>query len=256
MSEITKKLPAESIIYLGDTARVPYGDKSPETIINYALEDASFLQQHNVKLIIAACNTVSAVALDTLKNNISVPICGVIESGSAATADLQGKIVVIGTKTTITSGAYEKAIKKVSPDLTVDSTACPLLVPLAEEGITSWNILHGVLDIYLGKYLSDMPDSLLLGCTHYPLFKQEIDRFFSGKVKIISSAEAAVNYVELMLKSGKVKPASQENKAEYRFFVTDTTEKFLTSAGRFFGKKIESAQQVFIANGTCSTPGN
>ena len=246
MSEIAQKMPSESIIYLGDTARVPYGDKSPETIVSYALENAAFLEKHNVKLIIAACNTVSAVALESLREKISVPICGVIESGSAATVTLQGKIVVIGTKTTIASGAYETAIKQVSPQLDVESVACPLLVPLAEEGIKSWNILNGVLDIYLGKYLNNPPASLLLGCTHYPLFIQEFNRFFAGKVKLISSAEAAADYVADMIESGTIKPCSQEQKGEYKFFVTDTAEKFLNSAGRFFGNKIDSAEQVSI----------
>ena len=204
MSELARKLPQESIVYLGDTARVPYGDKSPDTIIRYALEDAAFLEKCNVKLIVAACNTVSAVALDILKQKLTTPVCGVLEAGAAATCKVKRQIAVIGTKTTISSGAYWQEIRKYSPHLDVECIACPLLVPLAEEGIKSWNILQGVLDIYLGKYLAYPPDALLLGCTHYPLFTGEFDRFFSGKVQIISSATAAADMVGKFMEDGRV----------------------------------------------------
>ena len=133
VSELAARLPGESIVYLGDTARVPYGDKSPDTIIRYAREDAAFLVRHDVKLIVAACNTVSAVALDDLKLSLDVPVCGVIEAGAAATAGMSGKIAVIGTPATVASGAYPAEIAMVSPALEVECTACPLLVPLAEE---------------------------------------------------------------------------------------------------------------------------
>ena len=246
MSELAHRMPNESIIYLGDTARVPYGDKSSETIIRYALEDAAFLEKNNVKLIVAACNTVSAVALDALKKNISVPVCGVIEAGAAATKNITGCIAVIGTKTTISSGAYWQEIKKVSPSLDVECTACPLLVPLAEEGIKSWNILGGVLDIYLGKYLAAPPRALLLGCTHYPLFTNEFERFFAGKVKIISSASAAADYVEKLVADGKIRANSGSHAAQYKFCVTDTPEKFLNSASRFFGNRIDHAEQISL----------
>ncbi|MBE6386925.1 MAG: glutamate racemase [Lentisphaerae bacterium] len=248
MSELTRQLPRESIVYLGDTARVPYGDKSSDTIIRYALEDASFLEKCNVKLIIAACNTVSAVALGELKKKISVPVCGVIEAGAASASGIRGTVAVIGTKTTISSGAYWQEIKRISPYTDVECIACPLLVPLAEEGIKSWNILGGVFDIYLGKYLANMPQALLLGCTHYPLFTEEFDRFFSGKVKIISSASAAAEYVKKLINSGDVLANSGRKTPEYRFCVTDTTEKFLSSASRFFGDRISSAEQVTITN--------
>ena len=246
MSELAKKMPDESIIYLGDTARVPYGDKSPDTIIRYALEDAAFLEKCNVKLIVAACNTVSAVALDILKKRLSIPIYGVLEAGAAATENIKNSVVVIGTKTTISSGAYWQEIRKISPHLNVECTACPLLVPLAEEGIKSWSILSGVFDIYLGKYLASPPDALLLGCTHYPLFSSEFDRFFSGKVQIISSATAAADMVQKCIYDGIIKPCSGTKKPIYRFNVTDTPEKFLNSATRFFGNKIEEAFQVTL----------
>lgn len=246
MSELAKQLPDESIVYLGDTARVPYGDKSPETIIRYAVEDADFLKKCNVKLIVAACNTVSAVALDILKERFSIPVCGVIEAGAAAASGLQQKLAVIGTKTTVSSGAYTREIQKVSPYLEVECTACPLLVPLAEEGIVSWKILQGVLDIYLGKYLENPPEALLLGCTHYPLFTKEFDKFFSGRVKIISSAAAAADFVENLIENGSVLPNSGRVPPEHSFYVTDTTEKFLSSACRFFGDSITRAEQVSL----------
>lgn len=246
MAELSGKLPHESIIYLGDTARVPYGDKSPETIIRYALEDAGFLKKNDVKLIIAACNTVSAVALDVLKKSFDVPVCGVLEAGAQAVSGIKNKLVVIGTKTTISSGAYQREIRKVAPDLCVECTACPLLVPLAEEGINNWNILSGVLDIYLGSHLKSPPDALLLGCTHYPLFVGEFKRFFSDKVKIISSATAAADMVQTYIADKMIKPHSVTKSPAYRFYVTDTPEKFINSATRFFGNKIEEAFQITL----------
>ena len=247
MSELAAKLPDESIIYLGDTARVPYGDKSPETITKYALEDAAFLAESGVKLIIAACNTVSSVALDVLKKSFDIPVYGVIESGAAATASMTGKIAVIGTKTTVASGAYVREIKKVSPQLDVECIACPLLVPLAEEGISSRKILDEVMKIYLGKYREFPPEALLLGCTHYPLFHDDFNRFFSGKVKIISSASAATDMVIKLIRQGKIAAADGKNPPDYRFCVTDVPEKFICCASRFFGSRVKNAEQVSLA---------
>lgn len=244
VSELAARLPGESIVYLGDTARVPYGDKSPDTIIRYAREDAAFLVRHDVKLIVAACNTVSAVALDDLKQRLDVPVCGVIEAGAAATAGMSGKIAVIGTPATVASGAYPAEIAMVSPALEVECTACPLLVPLAEEGINVWRILSGVFDIYIGKYKNAPPEALLLGCTHYPLFQKEFERYFSGKVKIISSAAACADFVSGLLERGEIAPNSGTAPAERKFFVTDAPEKFEQSACRFLGNGIERATLV------------
>jgi glutamate racemase len=246
VSELASRLPDESIIYLGDTARVPYGDKSPDTIIRYALEDAAFLTRHNVKLIVAACNTVSAVALAELKKKVDVPVCGVIEAGAAATAGSTGKIAVIGTPATVASGAYPLEISRVSPALEVECTACPLLVPLAEEGINAWRIMSGVFDIYIGKYKKNPPDALLLGCTHYPLFQKEFERYFSGDVKIISSASACADFVSRLLNDKKILRNSGVHAPERKFFVTDAPEKFVQSAGRFLGNTIDEAGLVVL----------
>ena len=242
VSELAARLPDESIIYLGDTARVPYGDKSPDTIIRYAKEDAAFLAKHNVKLIIAACNTVSAVALEELKQTLDVPVCGVIEAGAAAVCGMSGKVAVIGTPATVESGAYVRAIKSVAPELEIECTACPLLVPLAEEGINVWRVLSGVLDIYIGKYKKSPPEALLLGCTHYPLFQNEFDRYFSGKVKIISSASACAGFVSEMFEAGIIGRNSKRKSVERHFFVTDAPEKFVQSAERFLGREINEAK--------------
>lgn len=246
VSELAARLPGESIVYLGDTARVPYGDKSPETIIRYAREDAAFLVKHNVKLIIAACNTVSAVALETLKSELDIPVYGVIEAGAAAVRELSGKIAVIGTPATVASGAYVREIAKVSPALEVECTACPLLVPLAEEGINIWRILSGVFDIYIGKYKNAHPEALLLGCTHYPLFQKEFERYFSGKVKIISSAAACADFVAELFERGEIKKNSSGNTIKKEFFVTDAPEKFEQSASRFIGNEIIRAKSVML----------
>ncbi|MDD3885683.1 MAG: glutamate racemase [Victivallaceae bacterium] len=242
---IRKRLPDESIIYLGDTARVPYGDKSPEAIRRYAREDVEFLRSQGVKLIIVACNTVSAVALPTLRHaHPGEKMLGVIDSGAEAVlAAAPERVCVIGTRATINSDAYRKAIHAGNPAVVVESIACPLLVPFAEEGVLSGPLLKGVLDIYLGKLQNDPPDALLLGCTHYPLFRAALDEFFGGRVRIIDSAVACAEHVAVMLER-EISPASPRNNGAGRFFVTDMPSAFGSHAARFLGGAPERVECV------------
>ncbi len=173
VSALKKSLPNEQIIYLGDTARVPYGDKSPESILRFAVEDCAFLESKGVKMIIAACNTVSAVALPELAEKSNVPVLGVIECGvDSCLAENPRSAAVIGTRATINSDSYRKMIHARNPQVIVQSIACPLFVPLAEEGLYEHQIARTAVDLYLSGLKNSPPDVILLGCTHYPLLRK------------------------------------------------------------------------------------
>ena len=236
-AQIIRTLPSESIVYLGDTARVPYGNRSRETLIRYAREDAAFLRSRNVKMILAACNTVSATALEQLKAEIvDVPVCGVIEAGVvAASAEKIRSILVIGTRATIASGAYQNKLKEMNPELQIFDVACPLLVPLAEEGIVSGEIVKQVFDLYLKRFKIDPPDAVLLGCTHYPLFKNALNEYFSYQVKIIDSAASCAEYIRDNLNSNILFPAPENNVPDHHYFATDLTKEFRRVAANFMG---------------------
>ena len=189
VAALRKMLPDESILYLGDTARVPYGDKSPESILRFARQDAAFLRSRGVKMIVVACNTVSAVALPRLRaDRMEEPLMGVIDSGvEAALATGARRIAVIGTRATVGSDAYRRGIHAADRSIQVESIPCPLLVPLAEEGVVSGPIAEAVLDLYLGRLRSSPPDALLLGCTHYPLLKGTIQAYFGAGTAVVDS---------------------------------------------------------------------
>ena len=244
---IQKELPGESVIYLGDTARVPYGDKSVEAIIGYAHDDVAFMLSKGVKLIVAACNTVSAVALENLYINYpDAPIIGVIDSGvKAALATGARSITVIGTRATINSDAYRRKLHEKDHSLKVDSIACPLLVPLAEEGLTAGNILEGVFDFYLQNYRKNPPDALLLGCTHYPLFRNALDEYFKGKVHLIDSAKACAQAVREYLEANS-KTAQPDNVPHHRYFVSDLAAEFNEHATRFLGKLPTRVEKIVL----------
>ena len=242
---IQTALPGESVIYLGDTARVPYGDKSVDSIIRYAHEDVEFMLSRGVKLIVAACNTVSAVALESLHADYpDAPVIGVIGSGVRAALETGARsIAVIGTRATINSDAYRRELHKQDHSLKVDSIACPLLVPLAEEGLTSGTVLEGVFDFYLQQYRSAPPDALLLGCTHYPLFRDALDRYFQGKVRLIDSAKACAEAVREYLETNS-KTAQPDNIPHHRYFVTDLAAEFNEQATRFLGRLPSRVEKI------------
>src|SRR5438045_9200425 len=194
-------MPNENIFYLGDTARVPYGNKSAETVERYSLELARMLMAEDAKLIVVACNTVSSVSIPKLRANVSVPVIGVIEPGAqAAIATTRNRhIGVIGTRATIRSGAYDNALRALNIHVRVTSQACPLLVPLIEEGLLNDNITDQTIARYLDPMISACIDTLVLGCTHYPLLAPAISRSFGQKVKLVDSAQNCATAVRNLL---------------------------------------------------------
>jgi glutamate racemase len=242
---LAQRLPNESLIYLGDTARIPYGTRSCETIARYALEDASFIQSKNVKAIVIACNTASSVAANLLRKECSVPVLGVIRPGSlrAVARTRNGRIGVIGTEATVASGAYEKALLALRDGLEVISRPCPLFVPLAEEGWSEHPVTEQVAIEYLSVFLDRQVDTLVLGCTHYPLLRNVIQQVMGNDVGLIDSGEAVADVVAEMLEARGLMRGSQEPRRE-QFFVTDSATRFRRVAELFLGRPIESIETV------------
>jgi glutamate racemase len=227
-------LPNESLIYLGDTARVPYGTKSAETILRYSMECADFLVQKRVKAVVVACNTASAYALCDLQKKFKIPVIGVIEPGAraAARASKMKSVGVIGTWGTISSNAYGKALTSIDEEISVISKACPLFVSLAEEGWTDNEVARAAAERYLAGFKSESIDVLILACTHYPLLKDVIAGCMGDNVMLVDSAETTANSLEdLLREKGLVSsgPGSRE------IYVTDLPAKFETMAKRFLG---------------------
>lgn len=238
-------LPNENIVYFGDTARVPYGSKSNETVIDYSLQAANFLLRKNIKLLVVACNTASSVALKELKRFLTVPVIGMIEPGSkmALQETRNGIIGVIGTRSTINNKAYSTQIKKLNPKVKVIEKACPLFVPLAEEG---W-INHKATELIAKEYLTELKekkiDTLLLACTHYPILSDVIQKVVGKNVKLIHSGIPAAKIIEEYLNGrGLRNNSNQLGKRE--FYVSDIPNKFHEIAERFLGTKIKHLFKV------------
>ena len=244
LHQILQKLPKENAVYLGDTARSPYGTKSVETVLRYSFENADFLIGKGVKLIVVACNTSTAIALDALKENVHVPVVGVIEPGAkAALAKTRsGKIGVIGTEATIQSGAYTQALKRLDPRVEVYSRACPLFVPLVEEGWLDNEVVELTVKSYLASLKRSGIDTLILGCTHYPLLKKALRRFMGRGVRLVDSAEETANEVSALLKEKSME--REQGKGRANFFVTDVPERFVKVGRRFLGKKVDAAVRI------------
>jgi glutamate racemase len=242
--ELKKLLPNESIVYVGDTARVPYGTKSADTIRRYALQIAFFLLQKKVKAIVVACNSVSAVAMKAL-NDLPIPVVGVIEPGARAAvmATENMRIGVIGTKATITSGAYKKAIKKYSTRARVWEKFCPLFVPLVEEGWVRHAVTTAVAKEYLAEFKPVNLDTLVLGCTHYPLLKEPIRRVMGPRVRLIDSAAETAKEVKDLLKKKNLLNTTMK-KASSTYFVTDNPSSFNRLGREFFGHSVGSAKRL------------
>jgi glutamate racemase len=239
---IMRQLPAESLVYFGDTARVPYGPKSPETVRRYSLEIAAWLLAQGVKAIVVACNTATAHALPALRDELEVPVIGVVEPGARAAvrASRTGRIGVIATNGTIKSGAYVRAIHAEAPDAHVTALACPLFVPLVEEGWTEHEATRAIAREYLAPFMSDQVDTLVLGCTHYPLLKPMIAEIVGPDVRLIDSAEETAADTRRMLSETSLGAASGEG--SYRFVASDDQQQFLTLGQRFFGDTIEHVE--------------
>jgi len=245
LKEIAHLLPGENLIYLGDTARVPYGTKSVETVRRYALEAAEFLVEQGVKLLVVACNTASAVALPALRERFQLPVIGVIEPGARCAAkSLNRKIGVIGTEGTINSNRYPEAIRAFLPDAQIFSVACPLFVPLAEEGWIEHEIARLTALEYLQPLLSAQIDTLVLGCTHYPLLRNTLKKVLGTGVTMVDSAEETAKSVQqLFYQQGLARP---EHGGCRQFFVTDVPTRFKQVGQTFLGADLVQVEQVQI----------
>ncbi|MDP2653280.1 MAG: glutamate racemase [Candidatus Omnitrophota bacterium] len=240
VKEIMKQLPNEDVVYFGDTARVPYGTKSRESIIRFSKQNISILLKHNVKMIVVACNSSTSHALPVLRRTFRLPIVGVIVPGARkAVRSTRNRIVgVIATPATIKSSAYEKEITKADPGIKVIAQACPLFVPLVEEGWFDQKVTHEIAQEYLNKLKSWGVDTLILGCTHYPLLKPVIGKVMGSQVALIDSAqEVAQEVARLLVETGLSRTARRT--ARYRFLVSDEPKHFQKAAKQFLGFDIE-----------------
>jgi glutamate racemase len=244
LKELTAMLSGEDFIYLGDTARLPYGTKSNEVIVRYSRENTEFLLAKGIKLLVVACNTSSAVALDEIGRHTMVPVIGVIEPGARAAvhASRTGKIGVIGTEATIASGAYTRAIQNLNPHAEIYTRACPLLVPLVEEGWTEGEVAERTVAYYLESLKQSGIDTLLLGCTHYPLLSAMFARVLGAGVRLVDSATATAAAVHKRL--GSLELARREGRGAQSFFVTETPDRFIRVGRRFLGPQVDSAVRI------------
>lgn len=244
LHQIIEALPSENTVYLGDTARAPYGSKSVETVLRYSFENSEFLAEKGVKMIVVACNTSTAIALDRLRHAMTLPIIGVIEPGvRRAVASTKNKRVgVIGTDATIQSGAYTRALKAADPAVEVYSRACPLFVPLVEEGWTDNAVVEMTVRAYLGSLKQSGIDTLILGCTHYPLLKKALRKYMGKGVRLVDSAEETAKEVAATLQKSSL--AKNGGRTTHGFFVTDAPERFIKVGRRFLGDKVESAVRI------------
>uniref|UniRef100_Q3AT29 Glutamate racemase n=1 Tax=Chlorobium chlorochromatii (strain CaD3) TaxID=340177 RepID=Q3AT29_CHLCH len=245
---IQAALPSERIIYFGDTARVPYGPKSQVTIRKYAADDSAILMRYQPKLIIVACNTVSALALDVVEKCCgSVPVLGVLKAGAslAVQASRNGRIGVIGTQATVCSNAYACAINQQAPDYEVTSKACPLFVPLAEEGFIEHDATALIAEHYLAPLRTHNIDTLVLGCTHYPILRNVIERTIGSNIRIIDSAEAVALQAGEMLRERNLLNQSPDKKTPH-LLVSDLPQKFSTLYQLFMGSELPDVELVEV----------
>jgi len=246
LKALMSRLPHESTVYLGDTARVPYGTKSGEVVTRYSLKNAEFLLERGIKLLVVACNTASAVALPALEAALPVPVVGVIVPGAqAALARTRGGGVgIIGTPGTIRSGAYQRALESADPRVRAKARACPLFVPLAEEGWTTGDVPLLVARDYLSEFTREGVDTLVLGCTHYPLLKGVIAEVVGPQVTLVDSAEATAEAVASLLTARGGLASGTQGAPTHAYYVTDVPERFMEVGARFLGRPISAAEQV------------
>jgi glutamate racemase len=237
-------LPAEDLVYLGDTGRAPYGTKSAETVTRYSHENTEFLLARGVKAIVVACNSAASVALDAVLARAGVPVVGVIAPGARAAIarSRHRRIGVIGTEATIASGAYTRALRALDPSVEVYTRACPLFVPLAEEGWIDGPIVRQVAETYLASLARSGIDVLILGCTHYPLLRDAIAAAVGPEITLVDSAEETAHELRAVLEAqGLSRPVGTGSTS---FFVTDVPERFVRIGQRFLGARVESAVRI------------
>ncbi len=245
---LRRLLPLENLIYFGDTARVPYGGKSADTVTRFAREICEFLIRFEPKIIIAACNTVSALALPTIRSEFSIPIVGVVQSSAlrAALATRKELVAVLGTEATIASGAFERAIRQFKPHVRVVQQSCPLFVPLVEEGRSTDDVIVRLtLEDYLAPIRQLQPDVVLLGCTHYPILHPALRNFFGPDVTLISSGEAVAGSVQQMLQQQNLLCTSR-GRGTVQCYVTDFPQRFSSLGNRFLGEPIGNVIRASI----------
>ena len=245
--EIMRNLPSEKIVYFGDTARVPYGSKSKETVIRYSRQIIHFLQEQKVKAIVVACNTASAFALDEVKDELDIPILGVIEAGArvAAQETRNKRVGIIGTVGTVGSGIHASYLKELDPEITVIGKACPLFVPLVEEGWYHDPVTEEVARRYLKELQDQEIDTLILGCTHYPLLRGVIGSIMGDQVQLVNPAyETSLALKQLLIEQDLLNQGSVEEEFPYRFYVSDAAEKFKSFANSILPYDVEMTKQV------------
>lgn len=247
--EIMRQLPNENLVYFGDTARVPYGSKSRDNIIRYSRQIIHFLKTKGVKAIVIACNTASALALDVVREESDIPIIGVVEPGARAALQITQtkKIGVIGTEATVQSAMYGKIIKGLNPTVSVIGKACPLFVPLVEEGFAKHKVTEEIIDYYLASMKESDIDSLILGCTHYPLLRSRIRAYLGDKIQLVNPAyETAMDLKYILKESGMENAGKEGEHATYSFYVSDAADKFKQFANSILPYDIETTQQINI----------
>jgi len=239
VKEIKKRLPNEGIIYLGDTARVPYGTRSKETVTEFSLQDAHFLTGQKVKCIVIACNTASALAFKEVKRKLTIPVFDVVSAGAkmAVETTKNKKIGVIGTRGTIASHAYQKAIHKQNPEALVCEKTCPLFVPLIEEGEIKGKVIEMLASKYLNPLKNDKIDTLILGCTHYPIIEDIIQAKIGKKATLVNSGKEIAKVLSSFLKEKKLEAPKNLNPMR-KYYVTDLTKRFIDIANVFLGENI------------------
>ena len=247
--EIMRQLPNENLVYFGDTARVPYGSKSRDNIIRYSRQIIHFLKTKGVKAIVIACNTASALALDVVREESDIPIIGVVEPGARAALQItqSKKFGVIGTEATVQSARYGKISKGLDPTVSVIGKACPLFVPLVEEGFAKHKVTEEIIDYYLASMKESDIDSLILGCTHYPLLRSRIRAYLGDKIQLVNPAyETAMDLKYILKESGMENAGKEGEHATYSFYVSDAADKFKQFANSILPYDIETTQQINI----------
>ena len=248
VKELFRLMPQEKVVYLGDTARCPYGGRSDETIINFGIQDARFLESMDIKLLIVACNTVSSVALEKVRETVEeIPVIGVVLPGckAAITRTAEKKIGVIGTAATIRASSYKKGIKNLDSSIKVYCKECPLFVPLVEEGLVDNDIAYSIVQYYLYELIDIGIDCLILGCTHYPLLMEAIQGTVSSRIELIDSAMWAAKEAKDILDALNARSSEDINGFEQsRFYITDYIPNFERNAARFLGDEIKSIEHI------------
>lgn len=245
--EIMRQLPNEDLVYFGDTARVPYGSKSKNTVLKYSRQIVRFLHTKNVKAVVIACNTASALALDEIAAEEEIPVIGVVKPGAkmAVESTRTGNVGIIGTESTVKSGIYNDYIRELDPEVTVVSRACPLFVPLVEEGLLEDRVTEDIVGRYLQEMKEYRVDALVLGCTHYPLIRNVIKRFMGDEVRLVNPAfETAKSLKELLAVQGLLNRG--RHKPKYEYYVSDGVDKFISFADRVLPVHVQDTQVVDI----------